>query len=258
MFDGFPSDIKRTASMIVTVGNTKGGVGKSTIAANMAVVLAMARAEQGRDVLLIDGDGQSSATTFTNMRSDTLDGRIGYTCVSLKGTAIRSQMASLKGKYADILIDCGGTDNPSLRAAMTVSDRLVVPVPPRSVDAWALESMIELIREVRETINPTLQAFILVNLADPQGQDNEAVKDIIASDYLAPSGDNAGISILQPMIIRRKPFSDAFGQGLSIVEHRPRDPKAIQEFFAVMSNVYQNDVQGMCNGNSTETQEKYA
>ena len=38
--------------MILTVGNTKGGVGKTTIAVNAAIV----RAAAGRDVLLIDGD----------------------------------------------------------------------------------------------------------------------------------------------------------------------------------------------------------
>ena len=45
--------------MIITVGNTKGGVGKTTIALNLAI----ARALQGRDVWLIDGDRQGTAQT---------------------------------------------------------------------------------------------------------------------------------------------------------------------------------------------------
>ncbi len=45
--------------MIVTVGNTKGGVGKTTLALN----LALARALAGRDVWLIDGDRQGTAQT---------------------------------------------------------------------------------------------------------------------------------------------------------------------------------------------------
>ena len=45
--------------MILTVGNTKGGVGKTTIAVNAAIV----RAAAGRDVLLIDGDEQQTAIT---------------------------------------------------------------------------------------------------------------------------------------------------------------------------------------------------
>jgi chromosome partitioning protein len=48
--------------MIVTVGNTKGGVGKTTL----AFQLALARALSGRDVLLVDGDRQGSAQTGGN------------------------------------------------------------------------------------------------------------------------------------------------------------------------------------------------
>jgi chromosome partitioning protein len=47
--------------MILTIGNVKGGVGKTTLAVNFAI----ARAASGRDVLLIDGDEQGTARTFT-------------------------------------------------------------------------------------------------------------------------------------------------------------------------------------------------
>ena len=52
--------------MILTVANTKGGVGKTTLAVNFAIAAARA----GRDVLLIDGDEQATALTFTQFRSE--------------------------------------------------------------------------------------------------------------------------------------------------------------------------------------------
>ena len=45
--------------MIITVGNTKGGVGKTMLAVNLAIARALA----GRDVWLIDGDRQGTAQT---------------------------------------------------------------------------------------------------------------------------------------------------------------------------------------------------
>lgn len=62
--------------MIVTVGNTKGGVGKTTL----AVQLALTRALAGRDVLVVDGDRQGSAQMAVAIRAES--GRLpGLACV---------------------------------------------------------------------------------------------------------------------------------------------------------------------------------
>ena len=78
--------------MILAVGNTKGGVGKTTLAVNLAVARALA----GRDLLLVDGDEQGTALTFTELRTDRL-GEAGYTAVALTGAALRSQVRQLCG-----------------------------------------------------------------------------------------------------------------------------------------------------------------
>src|SRR3546814_9469455 len=122
--------------MILAVGNTKGGVGKTTLAVNLAVARALA----GRDLLLVDGDEQGTALTFTELRADRL-GQAGYTAVALTGAALRSQVRQLAAKYDDIIIDVGGRDTGSLRGALTVADTLLVPVQPRSFDVWALDQV---------------------------------------------------------------------------------------------------------------------
>ena len=63
--------------MILAVGNTKGGVGKTTLAVNLAVARALA----GHDLLLVDGDEQGTALTFTQLRAERL-GEAGYTGAS--------------------------------------------------------------------------------------------------------------------------------------------------------------------------------
>ena len=128
--------------MILTVGNTKGGVGKTTLAVNLAIL----RAGAGSDVLLVDGDEQATTTSFTELRNDNL-GQTGYTVVSLSGAALRTQVRQLAPKYDDILIDVGGRDTGSLRAALTVSSTLLIPVQPRSFDLWAIHQIADLVKE---------------------------------------------------------------------------------------------------------------
>src|SRR3546814_14701550 len=86
--------------MILAVGNTKGGVGKTTLAVNLAVARALA----GRALLLVDGDEQGTALTFTELRADQLV-QGGYTAVALTGAALRSHVRPLAAICANISID---------------------------------------------------------------------------------------------------------------------------------------------------------
>ena len=65
--------------MIIVCGGIKGGSGKTTVATNLAVI----RAEQGSDVLLIDADDQETSTDFTTQRAEQRDGEAGYTSIKL-------------------------------------------------------------------------------------------------------------------------------------------------------------------------------
>ena len=98
----------------------------------MAAVLA----QRGRDVLLIDGDEQGSAATFAAIRAE-LPEKAEFATIQLQGAAIRQQMRQLREKYSEMVIDVGGRDTGSLRAALTVSDIILIPFQPRSVDLWA-------------------------------------------------------------------------------------------------------------------------
>jgi chromosome partitioning protein len=216
--------------VIVTVGNTKGGVGKTTL----AVQLALARALSGRDVLIVDGDRQGSAQMAVAIRAEA--GRMpGLACVQYHdGPVLRAQVQRQANKYDDVVIDAGGRDSTALRAALYLSDLLIIPFLPRSVDVWALADIAGLVEEANG-VREGLRAYAVLNAADPgTSSDN--------TEAAAALADFPQLTLLNAVVRRRKAFANALGLGLSVEELAPRDAKACDELAALVSIVFNNAV----------------
>ena len=136
--------------MIITVGNIKGGVGKTTLAVNLAI---HAGKNLGKSVVLIDADDQSTATLFTEIREQESE-PANYTCVSVRGGQVRSQGLALAKRFDITVIDCGGRDTEAFRAALTICDVLVAPLTPRSFDFWSITQLVRLLDEVNAVRDP--------------------------------------------------------------------------------------------------------
>jgi chromosome partitioning protein len=212
--------------MIVTLGSVKGGVGKSTLAVNLTIGLSLA----GQDVLLIDGDPQGHALTFTEMRSELGAEMPGYDVLGLTGAGIRAEVRKARSRRNHVVIDVGGRDSETLRAALTVSDLVLVPVVPRTTEVWGTESMAELVREARGA-NRDLRALAFLNAADPAGQDNEAT--------LAALGEMVGLEVSPARLVRRKAVPNAWSRGLGVVEyHGDGADKACEEFRSLFRTIF--------------------
>ena len=209
--------------MIITIGNIKGGVGKTTQAVNIAIE----RESKGHSVLLIDADEQGTASTFSDVRAEKL-GDTKYQTVKLHGKAVRQQGRALASNYDFTIIDCGGRDTGGLRAAMTFTDKLIIPLAPRSFDLWAVDQMAELIDEV-DNLRDDLEVFCVLNMADSQGADNEDTIEML-SEY-------PRFKVVKIPIIRRKIWANASSSGLGIIEYKPTDKKALLEFNNMMEYV---------------------
>lgn len=213
--------------MILTVGNTKGGVGKTTIAVNIAIARALA----GRDVWLIDGDRQGTAQTAISIRADA--GHLpGIACASYPdGQTLRAQVQQQSSKFDDIIIDAGGRDSTALRAALILSDVLLVPFQPRSYDVWALDDIAQLVDEAR-SVRDGLRCYAVLNCADP----GETSTDNI--EAAAAVADVPQFEYLHTPLRRRKSYSNAAGQGLSVLEFKPSDKKAIEELNSLINILF--------------------
>ena len=119
------------------------------------------------------------------------------------------------------MIDTGGRDTTSQRAALSVADVYLVPFNPRSFDVWTLEKVTRLIQEI-QTVNPELEAYAFLNRADPRGSDNDEAAEVLK--------DADAVQFLDTPLGNRKAFSDAAAQGMSVMELQPEDRKATAEF----------------------------
>ena len=213
--------------MIVTVGNTKGGVGKTTVALNLAI----AQARTGRDVWLIDSDRQGTAQAAIALRAEA-ERAPAIACATYPdGSTLRSQVLHQTGKFADIIIDAGGRDSGALRAALILSDVLLVPFHPRTYDVWALDDMAALVDEAC-AVRDGLRVKAVLNCADPGNKSKDNI------EAAAAVGELERFEYLPTPLRRRKAFANAAGAGLSVLELTPPDRKAIAELNALVKILF--------------------
>lgn len=213
--------------MIIVCGGIKGGGGKTTTALNLAIMRGLA----GFDVLLVDADSvdNGNASDFSAIRDETLKEK-HYTAVKLNGKALAKDLPSLAQKFDDIIVDVGGQDSISQRASLTVANLVLIPVFPSSFDTWVMESMNTLIAEA-QLINPELKAYCFLSRADVSGKQNEDTAENLTGFY-------SEIEFIDCPIKNRKIFRNASGQGLSVIEFKPKDEKATEEFKKLYETVF--------------------
>jgi chromosome partitioning protein len=204
--------------MIITIGGIKGGCGKSLISTNLVVM----RAAKGKKVLLVDADEQGTSGDWADHRCE-LGVETPWTTIRLKSNSVRTEVKKMACNYDDIIIDCGGRDTASLRAALTVSDIFLVPFQPKSFDIWTTDKVVNLVEEAT-SLNENLVTYAVINCAGSRGSDNDDAKSILAKAE--------GLKLLPIMVGLRKGFSNATAEGLGIIEMRS-EKKAKEEMIAL-------------------------
>ena len=212
---------------IVLFGGEKGGTGKTTLATNMASMLA----KQGRDVLLLDTDRQGTASFWATVREDSeVEPRIS--CVQKFGKSLASQVRDLAERYDEIVIDAGGRDSVELRYALGVCDRAYIPVQPFQFDIWTIRQMDELV-EMAQGLNEDLEAFLILNRVstNPTVREDQETRDFFNEE------DFQNLSLLNSNLCDRIAFRKSAREGISVVEWK-QDRKATTEMNNLFKEVY--------------------
>lgn len=203
--------------MIVTIGNSKGGVGKSTVACNLAVLAAL----NEKKVLLVDADPQASSLSFRSIREHD----------DIRATAITTPTLhkDLKdfSNFDLIIVDSGGRDSAIFRSAILAADVLIIPVLPSVYDIWATSDTIEIVKEAM-LYNQRLKSRFLINMVLPN--------TIMGREIIAALEEHKEIPMLQNTIGARQAFKNALVTGQGVVEFEPKS-KAAQEMSACYQEI---------------------
>lgn len=199
---------------IITIGSTKGGVGKSTIATNLAV----AAAAEGKRVLIVDADVQASSMAFRSVRESDDIKAMAITTPTLH----KDLTADLN--FDIIIIDAGGRDSKVFRSAIAASDLVIIPVLPSVYDVWAAADTIELLREVRA--HKDIDARILLNQLIPNSIMGREALDSL-QEY------ETEIPLMETKLFHRAAFKNAVMNGQGVIESEPSGKAAaeIKELF---------------------------
>lgn len=209
--------------MITVIGSLKGGSGKSTVTFNLAVWLEMAEVE----VLVVDADPQATLTDVAEVRLEE-----GYEpFLNLKDASALSRK-QLQG-YDEVLIDVGTSDIESLKLALALADRVVIPVPPSQADIWSTQRFLKFLDDVLDGERPELLSFL--NRADTHHAIRESDEAATALVSLP------GVRFIKRRLCQRTVFRRSFSEGLAVYELDPRG-KGSKEFYALTAALYPDHV----------------
>jgi chromosome partitioning protein len=164
---------KQMAAKIISVGNQKGGVGKTTVTMQLAGALS-----RDYKVLVADADEQATASKWAAM-AEGEPFPAAVVGLAAAGAKIHRELQRLSEQYDFILVDCPpSVSSPVPQAAFLVSDLVLIPTRPSLPDIWAVQETLRLVERAK-VINESIKSAILVNALQPNTQLGRDAVEII-------------------------------------------------------------------------------
>lgn len=203
---------------VLTVAQQKGGAGKTTLVAQLAVALAAG----GRRVGVLDIDPQGSLAAWFAVRSQRLGGEAGGLILSaVAGWRVGTELDRLRRKVDLVLIDTPPHAETEARAAIRGADLVLIPLQPSPMDLWATAPTLEAARSERR------EARLVANRMPARG----TLRDRVLADMAEKNLPLAGA-----MLGSRVAFAHSMMEGLGVLESAPRD-RAAEEVCALADEV---------------------
>ena len=196
--------------MIFAFTNSKGGVGKTTLAVHLAAWLT----EQNRRVAFVDADVQASSSTWMAEAAAT-------TRVFRLQTPddILEQVPGLRDQFDDVVIDGPAGLSEVSRAILFVADLTLLPCGPSVLDLRAVTDAIRVVRQAQAIRHGPPQAVLVPNKLQARFR---------LSEELLQAACSLGIPSVGGLRLRQA-YADAAGQGKVVWQLGPGASAAANE-----------------------------
>ena len=192
--------------MLIATTNSKGGVGKSTIAVHLATWLH----EQGRQVIVIDCDTQQSCSRWLHR----INVEIPTVQMGTPDEVFKYALELLP--QADMVIADGPAGLAELtRALLMVCDLALVPCGPSALDLESSRITVEVIKQARKIRKGDLPLALFIP--------NRIQANTLLANELMSVSSRLGIPATQSMLRLRQVYANAPGQG-QVVWNIPNAP----------------------------------
>lgn len=182
---------------VITIAQQKGGAGKTTMAAHLAVAWAQSGK---RKVAVVDIDPQGSLTQWYNVRASVLgDDNTSLTFAAISGWRVRSEIDRLKNTHDIIVVDSPPHTDAEARTAIRTADLVVIPLQPSPMDVWATSATIQICKQERVPVK------MVLNRVHPQAKLTQA----ISGEMVGLAGSRFGNRVI---------FAGSLMHGLGVTE----------------------------------------